>query len=182
MSIENVHLIEVNRTLLAKLRPAINSRYQADEIENETVIHVIRLRITSMSATSGPPIGPVLGQYGIPISKFCTESNERSTLYNSNVTLFVTLYHYADGNFAFDSYSPVTSMCFKRAACIDRCYNKKLDIKGGSLTPFMFFEAVMYKVQHNKKETINNYLEYLKHGLGTLRSMKISFISLDLCA
>jgi hypothetical protein len=75
--------------LFSKLRPDFREQYVALDIENDTVIHIIRLRIKSMSATSGPPIGPVLGQYAIPISKFCSEFNERTKVYNENVEVFV---------------------------------------------------------------------------------------------
>jgi large subunit ribosomal protein L11 len=85
---------------------------------------ILRLRIKSVSATSGPPIGPVLGQYAIPISKFCTEFNERSAIFHDAVEVFVTLYNYEDGSYTFDVAIPISSICFRRAATIRKGSSK----------------------------------------------------------
>lgn len=162
--------------ILSKLRPDFREQYVALEIENETVIHIIRLRIKSMSATSGPPIGPVLGQYAIPISKFCSEFNERTKVYNEGVEVFVTLYHFADGNYMFDLSTPVSSMCFKRAAGIKRGFGKQMKMGGGFLTPYMFFEAVLYKALHDGGFGENAIHSTVSKGLGSLRSIGINII------
>ena len=153
------------------MRPDIREQYVAAEIENTTVVHVLRMRIKSMSATSGPPIGPVLGQYAIPISRFCTEFNERSAVYNEGVELFVTLYHFADGTYSFDIYAPVSSTCFKRAACIERSMGTKQRIGNGVLTPYMFFEAVMYKCLHDGGLGERTLVSVLSQHMGTLNSI-----------
>ena len=164
-------------SLLSKLRPDFREQYVALEVENETIIHIIRLRIKSMSATSGPPIGPVLGQYAIPISKFCSEFNERTKVYNSDVDVFVTLYHFADGTYMFDLSTPVCSMCFKRAAGINRGFGKQMKIGGGFVTPYMFFEAVLYKVVHGGGFGEHGIQSTVSKGLGSLRSIGINLVS-----
>lgn len=156
---------------MAKLRPDYRDRYVDLEIENDTILHIIRLRIKSMSATSGPPIGPVLGQYGISISKFCSDFNERSTLYNEGVDVFVTLFHYADGSYSFDFYTVVTSLCLKRAAGISRGYGRQPTRLRGIITPYLIFEAVSYRVSHIGGTQYITGQTALSQGIGTARSM-----------
>lgn len=156
---------------MAKLRPHYRDRYFELEIENDTILHIIRLRIKSMSATSGPPIGPVLGQYAIPISKFCSEFNERTTIFHEGVEVFVTLYHYADGTFSFDLYTPVTSICLRRAAGLLRGYGVQPTRLRGLITPYMLFEAVSYRISHSGGLTYLTGLSAITQGIGTARSM-----------
>lgn len=156
---------------MAKLKPDYRDRYVELEIENDTILHIIRLRIKSMSATSGPPIGPVLGQFAIPISKFCSDFNERSTLYNDGVDVFVTLFHYADGSYSFDMYTAVTSVCLKRAAGISSGYGSQPVRLRGLITPYLLFEAVSYKISHSGGLKYITAETALSQGVGTANSM-----------
>lgn len=156
---------------MAKLRPDYRDRYFDLEIENDTILHIIRLRIRSMSATSGPPIGPVLGQYAIPISKFCSDFNERSTLFNDGVDVFVTLFHYADGTYSFDMFTAVTSICLKRAAGLSRGYGSQPLRLRGIITPYLLFEAVSYKISHSGGLKYITGETAVSQGVGTALSM-----------
>jgi large subunit ribosomal protein L11 len=137
------------------------------------------MRIKSMSATSGPPIGPVLGQYAIPISKFCAEFNERTTMYNEGVDVFVTLYHFADGTYSFDLYAPVSGTCFKRAAGIERSIGRKKRIRNGLLTPYMFFEAVMYKCVHDGGLGERTLESLMSQHMGTIHSIGMVIVDVN---
>jgi large subunit ribosomal protein L11 len=156
---------------MAKLRPNYRDRYVDLNTENETILHIIRLRIKSMSATSGPPIGPVLGQYAIPISKFCSEFNEKSSIYNEGVDVFVTLHHFSDGSFDFEMFTAVTSYCLKRATGIAVGYGSRSTRIRGLITPYLLFEAVAYRLSHiggPKYLTIRNAVS---QGVGTALSI-----------
>lgn len=174
----NSSIFYYNKLLLARLRPDIREQFVEDEINDNTVVHILRMRIKSMSATSGPPIGPVLGQYAIPISKFCTEFNDRSSIYNEGVDVFVTLYHYYDGTYSFDLYAPVSATCFKRAAGIHRSFGDKQTLWNGILTPYMFLEAVMYKCLHDGGLGERSMHSVLSQNLGTLRSIGMTIIDI----
>ena len=176
-----LHFFFKDTLLLAKLRPDFRDLYVNLDIENDTLVHVIRLRIKSMSATSGPPIGPVLGQYAIPISKFCSEFNERTTYLNEGVDVFVTLFHYANGSYSFDISTPVSSMCFKRAAGITRGFGKKLKMGSGFITPYMIFESVIYKAIRGGGVHNNTLYNIVSKGVGTVRSlgMNITNVTFD---
>jgi large subunit ribosomal protein L11 len=104
---------------MVKLRMSHFTPYRTDEETPGQIQQIVRLRIKSGSATSGPPIGPVLGQYAIPISKFCTEFNERTLeFFKSGVEVFVTLHYLVDGSYCFTILLPITSICFSRAVRI----------------------------------------------------------------
>jgi large subunit ribosomal protein L11 len=110
---------------MAKLRMSHFKLYSSVEETPGQINQIVRLRIKSGSATSGPPIGPVLGQYAIPISKFCTEFNDRtSEFFKSGVELFVTLYYLEDGSYNFDVGIPISSICIRRAVRIARTTGK----------------------------------------------------------
>lgn len=156
---------------MAKLRPDYRDRYVELEIENDTILHIIRLRIRSMSATSGPPIGPVLGQYAIPIAKFCTDFNERSALFSEGVYVFVTLFHYADNSYTFTMSTAVTSICLMKAAGISSGYGTQPVRLRGIITPYLLFEAVSYRLSHCGGLKYIAAETAILQGIGTARSL-----------
>jgi ribosomal protein L11 len=162
------------------------TQYRQEEETPGQIQQIVRLRIKSGSATSGPPIGPVLGQYAIPISKFCTEFNERTqAIFVKNVEVFVTLFYLCDGTYSFDLAIPISSVCFRRAARIQKgsgsAYGRNavnsvhlLSTRlRGVLTPYMLFEAIMYRTSLHGG--IGNYAlrAVFAKGSGTMRSMGI---------
>lgn len=124
-----------------------------------------------MSATSGPPIGPVLGQYAIPISKFCTDFNDRSTIYEDGVDVYVTLYHYADGSYDYEMFTAVMSSCLKRAAGINTGYGRRPRRIRGVITPYLIFEAVAYRLSHSGGPINSTMRAAVSQGVGTAKSM-----------
>lgn len=152
--------------------------FKTDSITKDKIKSILRMRIKSMSATSGPPIGPVLGQFGIPISKFCSEFNERSNVFNEGVYVFVTLYLFHDGHYSFDMSVTFSSLLFKRAANLD----KGSGLPGipphkckGVITPYLLFEAILYKAQQNDDLFGPHSVKACcLRGVGTLRSLGIN--------
>jgi ribosomal protein L11 len=51
----------------------------------------IKLQIEATKASMQPPIGPILGQYGIPRAKFCQDFNEQTKIYEEGTILSVKL-------------------------------------------------------------------------------------------
>jgi ribosomal protein L11 len=60
---------------------------------------VISLRIPAGEATSGAPLGPILGQYSIMINDFCNKFNELTIDFEPGVLLNVRILLYADLNY-----------------------------------------------------------------------------------
>ena len=172
---------------MVKLRMSHFTPYRTDEETPGQIQQIIRLRIKSGSATSGPPIGPVLGQYAIPISKFCTEFNERTLDYfKSGVYVFVTLYYIVDGSYNFTIALPITSLCFSRAVGIKqstgvpagrhevyrRCRrNNWRNI--GAITQYMLFEVVKYRTALGGTMPNTTTQTTFSKCVGTVRSVGI---------
>lgn len=147
-------------------------------VTKDKIKSILKMRIKSMSATSGPPIGPVLGQFGIPISKFCTEFNERSSIFQDGVYVFVTLLLYFDGHYTFDMSVTFSSLLFKRASGINKGSGSSglFPYRGkGIITPYLLFEALLYKAQQGDNMFGSNSVKSccLK-GFGTVRSIGIN--------
>ena len=79
------------------------------------VIASIRLQIPAGQATPSPPVGPALGQHGVPIMKFVKDFNER-TKQKEGIILPVVIDVYEDKSFDFIVKSPPVSFLIKRAA------------------------------------------------------------------
>lgn len=74
----------------------------------------IRLQISAGQATPAPPIGPALGQHGVPLMDFCKEFNARTKDMAGDV-IPVVLTVYEDQRYSFIIKSPVTSALIKKA-------------------------------------------------------------------
>jgi large subunit ribosomal protein L11 len=52
----------------------------------------IKIVLNTQSARPGPPIGPILGQYGVDINSFCNEFNKKTLFFKKNIPVLVFLY------------------------------------------------------------------------------------------
>lgn len=87
---------------------------------NESARVTLRLRIRAGMAISGPPLGPALGQYGVPIGPFCDSFNEQTQIFRSTVPLMVYLSLGWDGSYDYYIYMPPTTFFFKTMLKIER--------------------------------------------------------------
>ena len=85
---------------------------------------IIKLTIQAQKATPGPPIGPALGQHGVPLMDFCKEFNSRTKDMGQDV-IPVVLTAFEDRSFEFITKTPVTAQLILKA----------LGIKSGSGVP-----------------------------------------------
>jgi len=69
--------------------------------------------VPARGATMSPPIGPVLGQYGINIMEFCKQFNEKSKEYPEGVLLTVLIFQFMDKTFTFQIKNLVNSFLLK---------------------------------------------------------------------
>lgn len=84
----------------------------------------IKLQINGGQANPAPPVGPALGQYGVPIQEFTSQFNER-TKDKMGVKLPVVITVYEDRSFEFIVKQPPASTLVKG----------KLNLKSGSAVP-----------------------------------------------
>lgn len=78
----------------------------------------IKLQCPGGQATPAPPVGPALGQHGVPIHEFVTQFNER-TKENRGLILPVEITVYTDRTFDFIIKSPPASVLLKKMAKVE---------------------------------------------------------------
>ena len=141
---------------------------------------IIRIKLNAQSATSGQPVGPLLGQFGVPLIPFCKEFNERTSNYHADVEVFVIMKLFVDNSYTFSIKPPSLSFLLIRASNIWKDSVKQLlDNKSNLLelasepisvlTTFQLYEIVLYKNNILSNNIINK--ELFKKSLGTLRSI-----------
>jgi large subunit ribosomal protein L11 len=84
----------------------------------------IKLNVPAGMANPAPPVGPALGQHGVPLMDFCKEFNARTQSQTGSV-LPVVITVYEDRSFTFITKTPLTADLIKKA----------LNIKSGSAVP-----------------------------------------------
>ncbi len=88
------------------------------------VINVIKLQIQAGKANPAPPIGPILGQNGIPIQAFCQEFNAKTaSMGDDQIPIIVTVYK--DRTYKMILKQPTVAGMLK----------KKVKLQKGSATP-----------------------------------------------
>lgn len=79
----------------------------------------IKLQCPAGQATPAPPVGPALGSYGVNISAFVKEFNDR-TRADMGLIIPVEITVYKDRSFDFILKSPPAAVLLKRAAGVEK--------------------------------------------------------------
>ncbi len=130
---------------------------------------IIKLNLPAGEATPAPPVGPALGQHGIPIMEFIKEYNARTAKQKGQVIpAVITVFE--DRSFVFETKLPPAAEMIK----------KKLGIKGGSGKASREVVGTLTQVQIEEiakeklKDMNANDLEAAKNIIaGTARSMGV---------
>jgi len=80
---------------------------------------VVKLNIPAGKANPAPPVGPALGQYGIPLMDFCKKYNE-CTKDMGDVVVPAVITIYKDRSFDFVIKTPPASELLKKAAGVPK--------------------------------------------------------------
>ncbi len=129
----------------------------------------IKLNIQAGKATPAPPVGPALGQHGVPLMDFCKEFNARTASMGDDVIpAVITVFE--DRSFTFVTKSPVTSGLIKKALNLKKGSATPNKEKVGKLTKAQVEEIAKIKMQDLNT---NNLDEAVKVVLGTARSMGV---------
>lgn len=133
------------------------------------VIAKIKLQIPGGQATPAPPVGPALGQHGIPIQDFISQFNERTKEENGMI-IPVEIDVYADRSFSFICKSPPASVLLKLAAGVAEGSGVPNKEKVGTVTTDQLKEIAEKKMEGLNARTVDAAVKIIA---GTARSMGI---------
>jgi len=133
---------------------------------------VVKLAIQAAKANPAPPIGPALGQHGVPIMDFCKEFNAR-TQSMGDFVIPVVLTVYEDRTFTFITKTPVSSDLIKKAIKVSKGSGVPNKTKIGKMTRAQAEEIAKVKM---KDLNTNNLEQAVKIIEGTARSMGVEII------
>ncbi len=129
----------------------------------------IKLEIPGGQASPAPPVGPTLGEHGLPIGDFVNRFNSK-TEDQQGVLLPVEITIYEDNTFDLNIKSPPASFLLKEAAEIVQGSPRPRTIKVGAVT-----EEQTRSIAERKMEDLNaNDLDQAQKIIeGTARSMGV---------
>lgn len=130
---------------------------------------IIKLNIPAQKATPGPPIGPALGQHGVPLMEFCKAFNAKTKDMGEDI-IPVVLTVYVDRSFTFITKTPVTSGLIRKALKIQKGSGIPNKEKVGKLSRKQIEEIAKIKMVDLNT---NDLEEAVKIVAGTARSMGV---------
>ena len=130
---------------------------------------IIKLNLPAGVATPAPPVGPALGQHGVPIMEFIKEYNEATAKQKGQVIpAVITIFE--DRTFSFITKLPPVSEMIKKILNIKKGSGKTGLESAGKLTKKQVEEIAKDKV----KDLNTDNLEAAKKIIeGTARSMGV---------
>ena len=132
----------------------------------------IKLQIPGGDAKPAPPVGPALGQLGVPIMPFCKEFNAKTQdMAGTIIPVVITVYQ--DKSFTFILKSPPAAELLKKAAGIAAGSGEPNKEKVGRVTHAQLLEIVA-----RKKDDLNTHDPEMAARIiaGTARSMGIDVV------
>lgn len=129
----------------------------------------IKLAIQGGKANPAPPVGPALGQHGVPIMDFCKEFNARTQDKGEDVIpVIITVYE--DRSFTFITKTPVSTNLIKKALKLQKGSAVPNKDKIGKLTKKQIEEIAQAKMADLNTKTLE---EAVKIIAGTAKSMGV---------
>jgi len=129
----------------------------------------IKLNIPAGVATAAPPVGPALGQHGLPIMEFVKAFNEKTKEKQGNI-LPVVITVYIDRTFSFITKEPPVAEMIKKTLNLEKGSGSALKEVAGTLS-----RSQVEQIAKSKMPDLNaNSLEAaMKIVEGTARSMGV---------
>lgn len=130
---------------------------------------IIKLNLPAGEATPAPPVGPALGQHGIPIMNFIKEYNDRtSKLKGQVIPAVITVYE--DRSFTFVTKLPPVAAMIKRKIALAKGSGKPNTEKVGKLNKAQIQEIAKEKLGDLNTDDVE---QAMKVVAGTARSMGV---------
>ena len=106
---------------------------------------LVKLNLPAGKATPAPPVGPSLGQHGVPLMDFCKEFNARTAkLGDSIIPIVLTVYE--DRSFTFITKTQPASYLLKDNLKINSGSHKPGNEVAGTVSKKIIDEIVKRKV------------------------------------
>jgi large subunit ribosomal protein L11 len=131
---------------------------------------ILKLNLAAGEATPAPPVGPVLGQHGVPIMEFIKEYNARTAKQKGDIIPAV-LTVYEDRTFTFITKLPPMSAMIKKAVGVKLGSAKPNSEKVGSLSMDQAREIAKSKMADLNCVDVE---QAIKIVAGTARSMGVT--------
>jgi large subunit ribosomal protein L11 len=130
---------------------------------------VIKLNLKAGEATAAPPVGPALGQHGLPIMEFVKAYNEKtSKLKGQIIPAVITVFE--DRTFTFVTKLPPVSAMIKKMLAIDKGGGKAGREVAGKLSKEQVKQIATDKLADLNTDNVEAAMKVVE---GTARSMGI---------
>lgn len=134
---------------------------------------IIKLNLPAGEATPAPPVGPALGQHGVPIMDFIKEYNARTAKMKGQIIpAVITVYE--DRSFTFITKLPPVSEMIKKKINLTKGSGRPNTEKVGKLTKSQLEEIAKEKLPDLNAHTIAAAMNIVA---GTARSMGVDIES-----
>lgn len=130
---------------------------------------ILKLNLPAGEATPAPPLGPTLGQHGLPIMDFVRQYNERTADKKGEVVpAVITVYE--DRTFTFELKLPPVSEMIKKELGLEKGSGEAGKIPAGTLTKNQIKKIAEAKLADLNTKDLENAMRTVE---GTARSMGI---------
>lgn len=129
----------------------------------------IKLNIPAGTATAAPPVGPALGQHGLPIMDFVKAFNEKTKDKQGNI-LPVVITVYEDRTFSFITKEPPVAEMIKKALRIEKGSGLAGKESAGVLTKAQVEEIAKAKMPDLNTKDVQAAMKIVE---GAARSMGV---------
>ncbi len=133
------------------------------------IVTQVKLNLPAGVATPAPPVGPVLGQHGIPIMDFIREYNERTADKKGQIIpVLITVYE--DRSFTFETKLPPVAELIKKKINVEKGSGKAGRESVAKLTKQQAMEIAQEKMKDLNAYDVEAAVKIVE---GTARSMGI---------
>jgi large subunit ribosomal protein L11 len=130
---------------------------------------ILKLNLAAGEATPAPPVGPALGQHGVPIMEFIKEYNAKTAKMKGQIIpAVITVFE--DRSFTFVTKLPPVAAMIKKKLSLQKGSGKPNTEKVGKLTKIQLEEIAKEKMADLNA---NDVEAAMKIVAGTARSMGI---------